>query len=92
MVNLIETRLIAQARISSDELSAEALARLLQSNFICQVWVPEERTRGYRELISHRIKLAQEGTRFKNLIHAILHRGQIRPRYGNLFSRTGRPG
>lgn len=90
VVNPIKTRLIAQARISTDELSAEALARLLQSNFICQVWVPEERTRAYRQVISHRIRLAQEGTRLKNRIHAILHRHQIHSRYGSLFSRVGR--
>jgi len=90
VVNPIKTRLIAQARISTDELSAEALARLLQSNFICEVWVPDERTRGYRQVISHRIRLAQEGTRVKNRIHATLHRQQIRSPYSNLFSRAGR--
>jgi len=90
VVNPIKTRLIAQARINTDELSAEALARLLQSNFICEVWVPEERTRRYRQVISHRIRLSQEGTRLKNRIHATLHRQQIRSPYGNLFSRAGR--
>lgn len=90
VVNPIKTRLIAEARINTDELSAEVLARLLQSNFICEVWVPDERTRRYRQLISHRIRLAQEGTRLKNRIHAILHRQQIRPAHGNLFSRAGR--
>ena len=90
VVNPIKTRLIAQARISTDELSAEALARLLQSNFVCEVWVPEERTRGYRQVISHRIRLAQEGTRLKNRIHATLHRQQICCPYSGLFSRAGR--
>jgi len=90
VVNPIKTRLIAQARISTDELSAEALARLLHSNFICEVWVPEERTRRYRQVISHRIRLAQEGTRLKNRIHATLHRQQLNSPYGNLFSRAGR--
>lgn len=90
VVNPIKTRLIAQARISTDELSAEALARLLQSNFVCEVWVPEERTRRYRQVISHRIRLAQEGTRLKNRIHATLHRQQIRSPHGNLFSQAGR--
>lgn len=90
VVNPIKTRLIAQARISTDDLSAEALARLLQSNFICEVWVPEERTRRYRQVISHRIRLSQEGTRLKNRIHATLHRQQIRSPYGNLFSQAGR--
>jgi len=90
VVNPIKTRLIAQARISTDELSAEALARLLQSNFICEVWVPEERTREYRQLVSHRIRLAQEAIRLKNRIHATLHRQQIRCPYSGLFSRVGR--
>ena len=90
VVNPIKTRLIAQARINTDELSAEALARLLQSNFISEVWVPDERTRGYRQLISHRIRLVQEATRLKNRIHAILHRQQIRSPYCNLFSHASR--
>ena len=90
VVNPIKTRLIAEARINTDELSAEVLARLLQSNFICEVWVPDERTRRFRQLISHRIRLVQEATRLKNRIHAVLHRQQIRCPYRNLFSRTGR--
>jgi transposase len=90
VVNPTKTRLIAEARINTDELSAEALARLLQSSFICEVWVPDERTRRLRQLISHRIRLVQEATRLKNRIHAILHRRQIRPRYKNLFSHAGR--
>jgi transposase len=90
VVNPTKTRLIAEARINTDELSAEVLARLLQSNFICQVWVPDECTRRYRQLISHRIRLTQESTRLKNRIHAILHRRQVRPRYRNLFTRAGR--
>lgn len=90
VVNPIKTRLIAEARINTDELSAEALARLLQSNFICQVWVPDQRTRRYRELISHRIRLAQEATRLKNRIHAILHRKQIRSPHRYLFTAAAR--
>jgi len=90
VVNPIKTRLIAEARINTDELSTEALARLLQSNFICEVWVPDERTRLYRKLISHHIRLSQEATRLKNRIHAILHRNQIRSPYRHPFTRAGR--
>lgn len=107
VVNPLKTRLIAEARINTDErspersrrrLSAEALARLLESNFIvrlrltnvCEVWVPDERTRRYRQLISHHIRLAQEATRLKNRIHAILHRHQIRSPYRDLFTCAGR--
>ncbi len=36
-VNSTKTHLIAEARINTNELSAEVLARLLQSNFICEV-------------------------------------------------------
>lgn len=46
VVNLIKTRLIAEARINTDELTAEVLARLLHSNSICDVWLPHERTPG----------------------------------------------
>lgn len=89
VVNPIKTRLIAQARISTDELSAGVLARLLQSNFVCEVWMPDERTRRYRQLISHRIRLVQEATRLKHRIHAILHREEIRCPYRDLFSHAG---
>jgi transposase len=74
VVNTIKTLLIAQARINSDELSAEALACLLQSNFICELWVHDERTRRYRQLFRHRIRLIRQRTRLKDRIHAILHR------------------
>ena len=90
VVNPIKTRLIAEARVNTDELSAEVLARLFYGSFICEVWVPDEPTRGYRQLISHRISLAQEGTRLKNRIHGILHRQQVRCPHRRLFSRRGR--
>ena len=76
MANPIETHFIAEARINTDErspersrrrLGAETLAPLLQSNSICKVWVPQERTRRFRQPLSHRIRLP-----------AILHRHQIR--------------
>lgn len=90
VVNPIKTRLIAEARISTDEFTADVLARLLHSNSFPEARVPDERTRRYRQLISHRIRLAQEATRLKNRIHASLHRQQIRCPYRQLFSRTGK--
>jgi transposase len=83
--------LIAEARIKTDRLSAEALARLLQANFICEVWVPDEQTREQRALVSHRVFLSRNSTRFKNRIHSVLHRYQLRMPQGlDLFSPTGK--
>jgi len=91
VANPLKTRLIAEARIKTDRLSAEALARLLQANFICEVWVPDEQTREQRALVSHRVFLSRNSTRFKNRIHSVLHRYQLRMPQGlNLFSPTGK--
>ena len=74
VVNPIETHFIAEARINTDErspersgrsLGAETLAPLLQTNSICKVWVPQERTRRFRQPLSHRIRLPQEATHLK---------------------------
>ncbi len=69
VANPLKTRLIAEARIKTDRLSAETLARLLQANFICEVWMPDEQTREQRALVSHRVFLSRNSTRLKNRFH-----------------------
>jgi transposase len=86
VVNPYKTKLIAEARIKNDKADAEALAKLLAANFICEVWVPHARVRQQRSLAIHRAKLQQQCIAIKNSLHSILHRHNLRcPKCGCLM-------
>ena len=88
--NPAKTRLIAQARIKTDKFDALALARLLSSGFICEVWVPVSKVREQRTLSKHRDGLRTQSTQVKNRIHALLRRHNLRCPVASVFSSEGR--
>jgi transposase len=88
--NPAKTRLIAQARIKTDKFDALALARLLASGFICDVWVPVSKVREQRALAAHRSSLSNQSTRAKNRIHALLHRHSLCCPASSVFRTEGR--
>jgi transposase len=88
--NPAKTRLIAQARIKTDKFDALALARLLASGFICDVWVPVSRVREQRALAAHRDGLRKQSTRTKNRIHALLRRHNLHCPTSSVFNTEGR--
>lgn len=88
--NPAKTRLIAQARIKTDKFDALALARLLASGFICDVWVPVSKVREQRALAAHRDGLRRQSTQAKNRIHALLRRHDLRCPAPSVFSTEGR--
>lgn len=90
VANPYKTRLIAEARIKTDKVDALVLARLLASQFICDVWVPAATVRQQRALASHRAGLSRQATHVKNRIYALLFRHNYRCPVDNLFSRAGR--
>jgi transposase len=89
VVNPYKTKLIAEAQIKNDKVDADALAKLLAANFICEVWVPTARVRQQRSLATHRAKLQRQCTKIKNSLHSILHRHNLRCPESSLFSRAG---
>jgi transposase len=82
---------ISQAKAKTDRLDARALARLLASGYLEQVWAPDERTRALRRLTSRRARLVRARTRAKNEVHGVLARNLCgRPPVVHLFSKAGR--
>jgi len=80
VANPLRTRATAEARIKTDRLDAEILARLLAADFIPEVWVPSPEQRQVREL---RIRL-------ENKVHAVLARNGISSPVSDLFGRHSR--
>jgi transposase len=88
--NPLKTRIIAEAKVKTDKVDAETLARLLAADFLPPVWVPDPHTDALRHLVFHRHGLVQQRTQAKNRIHAVLHRNLIAPTVTDLFGRKGR--
>jgi transposase len=82
---------ISQAKAKTDRLDARALARLLGSGYLEQVWAPDEQTRALRRLTGRRARLVRARTRAKNEVHGVLARNLCgRPPVVHLFSKAGR--
>jgi transposase len=88
--NPLKTRVIAEAKVKTDKVDAEVLARLLAADFLPAVWVPDTLTDELRHLVFHRQGLVTQRTQAKNRIHAILHRNLIASEMTDLFGKAGR--
>ena len=88
--NPLKTRVIAEAKVKTDKVDAEILARLLAADFLPPVWVPDAATDRLRHLVFHRQGLVTQRTQAKNRIHAILHRNLLAPDLSDLFGKAGR--
>lgn len=88
--NPLKTRVIAEAKVKTDKVDAEILARLLAADFLPPVWVPDTFTDQLRHWVSHRQGLVTQRTQAKNRIHAILHRNLISADASDLFGKAGR--
>ena len=88
--NPMKTRIIAEAKVKTDKVDAEILARLLAADFLPTVWVPDAAIDQLRHLVSHRHGLVKQRTQVKNRIHAILHRNLIATNVSDLFGKAGR--
>ena len=88
--NPLKTRVIAEAKVKTDKVDAEILARLLAADFLPRVWVPDAATNRLRHLVCHRQGLVTQRTQAKNRLHAILHRHLLAPAMTDLFGTAGR--
>jgi transposase len=81
----------ANTALKADKVDARTLARLLAGGLVPEVWLPDERTRRLRRLVSRRAQLVRQRTRAKNQVHAALIRN-LRPRQPmrDLFGVAGR--
>ncbi len=87
--NPLRTKAIADAKIKTDKVDAEVLARLLAADFIPEVWVPDEPTRRLRRQVAQRAALVRQRTQLRNRIHAILLRNLVTAPVSDLFGIGG---
>ncbi|MFQ5695046.1 MAG: IS110 family transposase [Terriglobia bacterium] len=71
------TKAIASARLKSDKVDAEMLGKLLQGDLLPTVWIPGERERYVRELLTHRQRLTRTRTAVINELHAVYSKRNI---------------
>ncbi len=83
-------KLIAGAQVKTDKVDVFRLARLLAANLIPEVWVPPQPVRDLRALIAHRTRLVRTRTAIRNRLHSVLHRHNLLPPEGKLFSEANR--
>jgi transposase len=89
LANPRKTKLIAEAKIKSDELDARTLATLLQGNLVFESYVPSKAKQEDRTLIRHRASLVKMRTEVRNRIHAILAKHELNHEYSDLFGKKG---
>lgn len=89
LVNTRRTKVIAEAKIKTDKLSALTIAECLRTGFIAESWVPPKNVRELRNILRHRLSLRKEITRTKNMVHSILLRNGIKHEYSDLFGKGG---
>jgi len=89
IANARQVRAIAEARIKTDSIDAETLARLLHAGFIPEVWMPDETTIRLRQITSRRSSLVSSRTALKNRIHSYLAQDLIEAPKVDLFGKSG---
>jgi transposase len=85
--NPLRTKAIASAKIKTDKVDALALAQLVRTGYLPEVWIPDDETRLMRQRSTERAMLSADRTRIKNRIHSVLHQRLIEAPAGDLFSR-----
>jgi transposase len=69
IANPRQVRLIAEARIKTDVIDATVLARLYASNFLPELWVPDQHTLALRRQVTRRNQMVRQQARLKTIIH-----------------------
>lgn len=90
LVHPAKVKAIASAKLKNDRVDSQTLAQLLRANLLPEAWKADVATRDLRELLRLRIALAQDRTRYKNQIHAVLHQHGERAPQSDAFGCAGR--
>lgn len=78
-------KVIASARVKTDNRDVLHLAKLLAANMIPEVWVPPLEVRELRALLAHRRRLVKMRTMTRNRLNSVIHRYNLTPPRGELF-------
>jgi transposase len=90
VANPLRTRAIAEAKVKTDKIDAEALAQLLRCDYLPAVWQPDQETQQLRELSAQRSGLVADQTRLKNRVRSLLAQRLISAPMPTLFGVAGR--
>jgi len=86
VANPLKVGQIAGAKVKTDRLDVERLIVLLIAGIVPEVWVPPHHVRDLRALISHRWRIHKQIAMTKNRLHSFIHRFNLNPPEGPLFS------
>jgi len=87
--NPMKTKAIASAKVKTDKVDAEILARLLASDFLAEVWIPDAPLQVLRRQLSHRLSLVRHRSQLRNRIHAVVARNLLDCPHTDLFGKAG---
>ena len=90
VANPLKVGQIAGAKVKTDRLDVERLLTLLIADIVPEVWVPPQHVRDLRSLISHRWRLHKQIAMTKNRLQSFIHRFNLIPPEGQLFSEDNR--
>jgi len=90
VANPLKVKAIASAKIKTDKVDSEILAKLLKGKLIPETYVPPKPIRGLRELVRHRQSLVKIRTNLKNQIHAILRKDNVVHPFKDIFAKKAR--
>ena len=79
-------KVIASARVKTDNRDVLHLAHALAANLIPEVWVPPLAVRELRALLAHRRRLIKMRTMTRNRLNSVIHRYNLTPPHGELFT------
>ena len=98
VANPLKVGQIAGSKVKTDRLESfprfygdvERLLTLLIADIVPEVWVPPHHVRDLRSLISHRWRLHKQIAMTKNRLQSFIHRFNLIPPEGKLFSEENR--
>lgn len=90
LANPMKVKAIASAKIKTDKVDSEILAKLLKGNLIPETYVPPKDIRELREIVRHRQSYVKMRTSLKNQIHAILKKNNIKIPVKDIFAKKSR--
>jgi transposase len=85
-----KTRIIAEAKIKTDKIDSEILAKLLRADFLPRSYMPSKEMRENRELLRLRVQLGKDRTVIKNRTHALMAKNGVKHEFSDLFGVEGK--
>lgn len=85
LVNPLQTRAIAYARVKTDKVDAWVLTQLLRANFLATCWIPDKEQRANRDMLRARLRLVEMRTQCKNIIRGMLEKFNIKLPFANIW-------